>query len=111
MLLKKAVSQQVQLVNDIINDSKSYWQYDADFTSKYNKLEFNINVFPTNEIDDNGFNVFIIEFVRIIGDGIIMANCLFEIEEKLTGIDHRRKPYIYVNDDKNDCEYNYDSLQ
>ena len=78
---------------------------------KYNKLEFNINVFPTNEIDDNGFNVFIIEFVRIIGDGIIMANCLFEIEEKLTGIDNRREPHIYVNDYKNDCEYDYDSLQ
>lgn len=42
MLLKKAVSQQVQLVSDIINDSKSYWQYDADFTSKYNKL-FGLN--------------------------------------------------------------------
>ena len=78
---------------------------------KYNKLEFNINVFPTNEIDDNGFNVFIIEFVRSIGDGIIMSNCFFDIQEKLTGIDHRRKPYIYVNEDNIDCKYDYDSLQ
>ena len=42
MLLKKATSLQLQLVIDIINDSKSYWQYDADFTSKYNKL-FGLN--------------------------------------------------------------------